>query len=111
MCCKCVGVWLLWGGVANGCRRGRLRRCDEDDEGRTFELDLSVEPTIANSTELRCRAIDMETASGELAPAPRRSRRATAVLQARANASLDQPRPQQLVVPISTESVILSSCW
>ena len=57
----CVAaIWVTL--VAYSC--ARLRRCDEDDEGRTFELDLLVEPTIANSTELRCRAIDMETSGG-----------------------------------------------
>ena len=92
---------------------GRLERCPEDDEGRTFELDYDVEPTICNSTELRCRGIEMQSLSGAIKPLKKsRSKRANAQIQAMAAQGVAQKRkPVKYIMPIESESVTLSSCW
>ena len=92
---------------------GRLERCPEDDEGRTFELDYDVEPTICNSTELRCRGIEMQSPSGAIKPLKkRRSKRANAQIQAMAAHGIAQkPKRMKYIMPIEGEGVTLGSCW
>ena len=92
---------------------GRLERCPEDDEGRTFELDYDVEPTICNSTDLRCRGIDLQSSSGAIKPLKkRRSKRANAQIQAMAaQCEAQKPKPIKYIMPVESEGVTLSSCW
>ena len=91
----------------------RLDRCAYDDEGRTFELRYNAEVGTVNATELRCRGIQMENASGAIKPINiRRSKRSNAQVQAMAMAGeFRDTKPIEYVLPISSEAVVLNNCW
>jgi hypothetical protein len=82
----------------------RLERLAEDSEGRTFELSEDQEPTVFNSTELRCIDIRMQHEE-PLQYVRRRSGRGH-----RGSRDLYR-KPMKYVIPTETESVILASCW
>ena len=92
---------------------GRLERCPEDDEGRTFEPGYHVEPTICNSTELCCRDIALQSASGVIKSLKKsRSKRANAQIQAMAaQGEAQKPKPIKYIMPVESEGATLSSCW
>ena len=92
----------------------RLDRCAYDDEGRTFELRYNVEVGTVNATELRCRDIQMENVSAIKPIDIRRLKRSNAQVQAMAmeDASRDtEPIEYDIVLPISSEAVVLNNCW
>ena len=90
----------------------RLDRCAYDDEGRTFELRYNAEVDTVNATELRCRGIQMENASGAIKPINiRRSKRPNAQVQAMATKGESRDtKPIEYVLPISSEAVGLNNC-
>lgn len=91
-----------------GCR---LQRLDEDAEGRTFELDANEEPTVFNSTELRC--IDVKLRQERVAAAPiRRSARQSSQIAARARESeANASAKKKFTLHTDVEAVILDSLW
>ena len=66
-----------------------------------------------NATELRCRGIQMENASGAIKPINiRRSKRSNAQVQAMAmEGESRDTKPIEYVLPISSEAVVLNNCW
>ena len=88
----------------------RLERLAEDSEGRTFEFDPSVEPSLFNSTELRCIDIKLpkEKAVGV---AIRRSSRQNSQIAARSRDAEAGTQVTKHVLHTDCEAVILDSLW
>jgi hypothetical protein len=82
----------------------------EDSEGRTFEFDPSVEPSLFNSTELRCIDIKLpkEKAVGV---AVRRSSRQNSQIAARSRDVEAGTQTTKHTLPTDCEGVILDSLW
>ena len=82
----------------------------EDSEGRTFEFDPSVEPSLFNSTELRCIDIKLpkEKAVGV---AVRRSSRQNSQIAARSRDVEAGTQTNKRTLPTDCEGVILDSLW
>ena len=103
---------LLHCGVVTGCLvHCRLHRLDEDAEGRTFEFNPTSEPTVFNSTELRC--IDVKLKQEQVAAVPtRRSGRESSRVAARARESeADASTKKKFQLHSDVEAVILDSLW
>ena len=82
----------------------------EDSEGRTFEFDPSVEPSLFNSTELRC--IDIKLSKEKtVGVAVRRSSRQNSQIAARSRDVEVGTQTTKHTWPTDCEGVILNSLW
>ena len=82
----------------------------EDSEGRTLEFDPSVQPSLFNSTELRCIDVKLprEKAVGV---AVRRSSRQNSQIAARSRDAEAGTQKTKHVLHTDCEGVILDSLW
>ena len=83
-----------------------------DSEGRTFELDERSQPTLFNSTELRCIDVKMLKEKGSSLGVPiRRSLRHGSQVAAMARDAKTCVRVTTHVLPAECEGLILGSLW
>jgi hypothetical protein len=99
-------------GVFIGClAHCRLHRLDEDAEGRTFEFDPADEPTVFNSTELRCIDVKLKQERAAVAPMRRSSREGSRVAARARESEVNASAKKKFLLHSDVEAVILDSLW
>ena len=108
VCCRAS---LLCGVVIGWVVHCRLHRLDEDAEGRTFEFDPADEPTVFNSTELRCIDVKLKQERAAVAPVRRSSREGSRVAARARESEVNASAKKKSLLHSDVEAVILDSLW